>query len=104
MKKLLLMASLLGFMTGTLSAQTQPVAAPSKTQTPPAKAKMEVVKDKASASTPAKKEIKPSAAQKMKSDGTPDKRFKENKNVKKDGTPDKRFKANKKDAAAKKTN
>lgn len=35
----------------------------------------------------------------VKKDGTPDKRFKENKNhpkhVKKDGTPDKRFKENK---------
>lgn len=34
--------------------------------------------------------------QHMKKDGTPDKRFKENKHLKKDGTPDKRFKANKK--------
>ena len=31
-----------------------------------------------------------------KKDGTPDKRFKENKKIKKDGTPDKRFKENKK--------
>jgi hypothetical protein len=31
----------------------------------------------------------------MKKDGTPDKRYKENKNLKKDGTPDKRFKENK---------
>ena len=33
---------------------------------------------------------------KTKKDGTPDKRFKENKKLKKDGTPDKRFKENKK--------
>lgn len=37
---------------------------------------------------------------KLKKDGTPDKRFKENKEakgpLKKDGTPDKRFKSNKK--------
>ena len=32
----------------------------------------------------------------VKKDGTPDKRFKENKKLKKDGTPDKRFKQNKK--------
>ncbi|WP_294290397.1 hypothetical protein [uncultured Chryseobacterium sp.] len=32
---------------------------------------------------------------KLKKDGTPDKRYKENKNLKKDGTPDKRYKANK---------
>ncbi|MFT4062039.1 MAG: hypothetical protein QM642_06750 [Edaphocola sp.] len=31
----------------------------------------------------------------VKKDGTPDKRFKDNKKLKKDGTPDKRFKANK---------
>lgn len=42
--------------------------------------------------------VKPSAAPaaaKLKKDGTPDKRYKENKNLKKDGTPDKRYKANK---------
>lgn len=33
--------------------------------------------------------------QHLKKDGTPDKRYKENKHLKKDGTPDKRFKANK---------
>ncbi|MCF8450058.1 MAG: hypothetical protein K9G49_09340 [Taibaiella sp.] len=52
---------------------------------------------------------KPAGAEsaRLKKDGTPDKRFKENKNTpeapagptKKDGTPDKRYKANK-DAAA----
>ena len=49
-------------------------------------------------------EVKP-AATKMKKDGTPDMRYKENKDaakpagpLKKDGTPDKRYKANK-DAA-----
>ncbi|GEN74920.1 hypothetical protein CHA01nite_06600 [Chryseobacterium hagamense] len=42
--------------------------------------------------------MKPAAAPavaKMKKDGTPDKRYKVNKNLKKDGTPDKRYKANK---------
>jgi hypothetical protein len=33
---------------------------------------------------------------KLKKDGTPDKRYKQNKKLKKDGTPDKRFKENKK--------
>ncbi len=33
-------------------------------------------------------------AAKTKADGTPDKRYKENKKLKKDGTPDKRFKDN----------
>ena len=31
----------------------------------------------------------------LKKDGTPDKRYKENKKLKKDGTPDKRYKVNK---------
>lgn len=34
-------------------------------------------------------------AAKLKKDGTPDKRYKENKKLKKDGTPDKRYKENK---------
>jgi hypothetical protein len=37
----------------------------------------------------------------MKKDGTPDKRYKENKNLKKDGTPDKRYKENKIDNSKK---
>jgi len=41
----------------------------------------------------AKPEAAPAA--KMKKDGTPDKRYKENKKLKKDGTPDKRYKENK---------
>jgi len=49
------------------------------------------------AKAPAKKE---EAKVPLKKDGTPDKRFKENKEpkgpLKKDGTPDKRFNANKK--------
>ncbi len=49
------------------------------------------------AKAPAKKE---EAKAPLKKDGTPDKRFKENKEakgpLKKDGTPDKRFKENKK--------
>ena len=41
---------------------------------------------------------------KLKKDGTPDKRYKENKHLKKDGTPDKRYKSAKADTtkAAKK--
>ncbi|MGV4414981.1 hypothetical protein [Chryseobacterium sp. T1] len=36
-----------------------------------------------------------SDAVKLKKDGTPDKRYKENQKLKKDGTPDKRYKQNK---------
>lgn len=42
---------------------------------------------------PEAKATKPAA--KLKKDGTPDKRYKENKKLKKDGTPDKRYKENK---------
>ena len=60
---------------------------------------------KPAASKTAKKETpKAATSTPTKKDGTPDKRFKENKktiptttvSVKKDGTPDKRYKANKK--------
>lgn len=53
------------------------------------------------AQKPAKKEdAKKETTVKVKADGTPDKRFKENKGkkdvkLKKDGTPDKRYKGNK---------
>ncbi|WP_396156762.1 hypothetical protein [Flavobacterium sp.] len=56
----------------------------------------------ASAQQSSKKAAKPATETKapLKKDGTPDKRFKENKKakvpLKKDGTPDKRFKENKK--------
>ena len=62
--------------------------------------------EKAKSAAPAKKEMsvaKPVTTSKMKADGTPDKRFKNNKvtapaagPTKKDGTPDMRYKANKK--------
>ncbi|REC80244.1 hypothetical protein DRF60_00575 [Chryseobacterium elymi] len=79
MKKLLTAMSLalgLGFAT---AQQTAPTAPHHQT----------VKKVKA----PEAKTAKPAA--KMKKDGTPDKRYKENKKLKKDGTPDKRYKENK---------
>ncbi len=54
------------------------------------KAKKETVKKEQSVKTNS------SSAGKVKKDGTPDKRYKENKKLKKDGTPDKRYKENKK--------
>lgn len=54
------------------------------------------------AQTPQKKEAAKTQATHTKKDGTPDKRYKENKDadktqhLKKDGTPDKRYKENKK--------
>ena len=69
----------LGFATAQQTAPATP-AAPHQMTTKTVKA-------------PAVKTATPAA--KMKKDGTPDKRYKENKHLKKDGTPDKRYKANK---------
>lgn len=70
-------------------------------------AKKEAVKPAAATDT-RQPQAKPEPTAKMKKDGTPDKRFKENKTakpapgpLKKDGTPDMRYKANK-EAAKKK--
>jgi len=102
MKKLLTAMSIaLGL--GLATAQTAH-ATPSQKVTPPSKvtktseaakpattAKVEPVKktEKKVAPAPVVQE------QKLKKDGTPDKRYKENKKLKKDGTPDKRYKENK---------
>jgi hypothetical protein len=81
MKKLILIASLLLGMSGILSAQTTPAKSTSSAKTATTKP----------ATGPTKK------------DGTPDMRYKANKeaaktptqHLKKDGTPDKRYKENK---------
>ena len=49
----------------------------------------------AATATTAKPASTGAPAVKMKKDGTPDKRYKENQKLKKDGTPDKRYKVNK---------
>lgn len=85
MKKLLsAMSIILGL--GLASAQQTVPAAGSKHQ--------QTAKTAQAAKPAAKAEAAPTAA-KMKKDGTPDKRYKENKKIKKDGTPDKRYKENK---------
>ncbi|MBB6371621.1 hypothetical protein [Chryseobacterium shigense] len=81
MKKLLTAMSLalgLGFATAQQTAPASTAASHQTTKTVKA---------------PEAKTAKPAA--KMKKDGTPDKRYKENKHLKKDGTPDKRYKASK---------
>jgi len=65
-------------------ASAQQVAPATKTATTKAVKPVKAVETKAA---------KP--AQKLKKDGTPDKRYKENQKLKKDGTPDKRYKVNK---------
>lgn len=91
MKKLLIaICFMLGFA-GISSAQVAAKKPVDKTVTKPAEVKV-VKMDK----------TKPATAVPLKADGTPDKRFKENKTtttavpLKKDGTPDNRYKANKK--------
>jgi len=79
MKKLLAAMSLalgLGFATAQQTAPAAPHHQTAKT-----------------VKAPEAKTAKPAA--KMKKDGTPDKRYKENQKLKKDGTPDKRYKENK---------
>jgi hypothetical protein len=73
MKKIALIVSMLLIFAGATMAQTTPAVKPAATTT---------------------------TTTHLKKDGTPDKRFKENKtpppqHLKKDGTPDKRFKENK---------
>lgn len=115
MKKLIMAAAILLFTAGTyaqtttVQTKTTPVKAivtktpgsPATVQTPAAarstvkvttKQKMHPV----NATTKVKVATTTSAARPMKSDGTPDKRYKVNEGIKKDGTPDKRYKNNKK--------
>ena len=73
-------------------------------------AKKSVKKTTTTTTTTKEPQAKPAPGTKLKKDGTPDMRYKENKAaakpaagpMKKDGTPDMRHKANKKDAPAKK--
>ena len=64
---------------------------------------METSKEKPTSPAESKETSKSANGTKMKSNGTPDKRFKGNKSLKNDGTPDKRYKANKTGASSKTT-
>lgn len=77
MKKLLTAMSLVLGLGLATAQQTVPAKTTASSQT------VKTVKARQTAA--------PEAA-KMKKDGTPDKRYKENKKLKKDGTPDKRYK------------
>lgn len=87
MKKLLVVLSLtlgLGFVSAQQTAKKQ------ATPPPPPSAEKQLGKNTSAEmppSLPAQKE-----PIKTKKDGTPDKRYKANKQLKKDGTPDKRYK------------
>jgi microcystin-dependent protein len=98
MKKLIIAALLVAGSFGFANAQTKQKTVPKK----PATA-MVASKNATTTSAVKAKDGKTSSAVHVKADGTPDKRFKENKTtvktagpLKKDGTPDKRYKANKK--------
>ncbi|UOU99068.1 hypothetical protein MUU74_03725 [Chryseobacterium daecheongense] len=82
MKKFLSAMSLILGLGFTSAQQTTPATSTAAHQT------VKTVK------APEAKTTKPAVA-KLKKDGTPDKRYKENKKLKKDGTPDKRYKENK---------
>lgn len=81
--------------------QTSPSVKPSTpTQVKSTQPQGNQPKTKAAVAKPAVKpanagKANPSSTGKVKKDGTPDRRFKENKKLKKDGTPDMRFKDNK---------
>lgn len=92
MKKLLLAILVFMFSTGAMFAQT---AKPAQEKGKMAKKATNTGHQQVSAATTTTAPAEGSTAKKMKKDGTPDKRYKENKHVKKDGTADKRFKENK---------
>ncbi|MCE6991754.1 hypothetical protein [Dyadobacter sp. CY323] len=100
---------LLALLTVSASAFSQ-TATPAKATTKTTVATKQTGKDKTSITVKTKADGTPDKRyaenKKLKADGTPDKRYAENKNLKKDGTPDKRYKTNKTEAdkAAKKPN
>jgi hypothetical protein len=97
MKKMIILA--LGMMLSMAGFSQALATQPSKTQVPASARKAD---SKASTeSAKVDKNVKEAKSQsdagerKLKADGTPDKRYKENKHLKKDGTPDKRYKEHK---------
>lgn len=94
MKKFLMAFMLVVFTLGFANAQTARKESPKKEKTTLAKQQQPATAVK----THDKSQAAPSSTH-LKADGTPDKRFKENKaktHLKKNGTPDKRYKENKK--------
>ena len=99
MKKLFLIAALASFTLGNVFAQTPQPATTVKTSTAVAPATSE--KKELKKSGMKKSKVLATNTKNVKSDGTPDMRFKENKNQKavsgpkkSDGTPDMRYKSN----------
>lgn len=92
MKRLILAIAVIIWSAGASFAQTTP-AKPAQEKTKTAK---KATKETQAATATAPATTAAASAKPLKKDGTPDKRYKENKHVKKDGTADKRFKENKK--------
>ncbi|MBN8789713.1 MAG: hypothetical protein J0I84_21750 [Terrimonas sp.] len=93
MKKLLLAILVFTLSTGAMFAQT---TKPAQEKHKTAKKTATATQQQASTTTAATAApATGSTVKKVKKDGTPDKRYKENKHLKKDGTADKRFKENK---------
>ncbi len=99
MKKLVMMIAVV-FLGWALSAQAQEKKNSAKSEKQVVQSDKKLEKEKMKAEnkemrTKAKMESHTTTATKNKADGTPDRRYKENKKLKKDGTPDKRYKDNK---------
>lgn len=95
MKKIILAALVLLLGTGIGFAQQAP-AKTTQDKAKHAKKEATAVKPKSSTSEQHVASAATSTSSThLKKDGTPDKRYKQNKHLKKDGTPDKRFKSNK---------
>lgn len=95
MKRIILAALVLLLSTGIGFAQQTP-AKTTQDKTKHAKKEATAVKPNTTAAEHhvASASAAPSSAH-LKKDGTPDKRYRQNKHLKKDGTPDKRFKSSK---------
>jgi hypothetical protein len=96
MKKLLFVLALWGFSL-CFSVQAQQANKPAKKENTPVQSDKKLAKEKMKSENKetrakAKIEAQTRTDSKMKSDGTPDRRYNQNKKLKKDGTPDKRYK------------
>jgi hypothetical protein len=96
MKKLILWLALTGIGAGLSFGQAVPAkSTETKKQTTTAPSK-----ESGTQATTAQASTSGTPTPKTKKDGTPDKRYKENKKLKKDGTPDMRYKENQGKSAA----
>lgn len=91
MKKILAIVSLVAGL-GFSNAQATNTIQKTETQAKERVAQAKKVESKAKETKQKAQIVEQKAEAKLKKDGTPDRRYKENKKLKKDGTPDKRYK------------